>query len=584
MPIQCSTDKLCTRKGSVEGAEQGDRYVSDLRLAQSDLLAVRVERSAGGELLHSAAYAGLQAPLSGIAQLTDRVAGTNILPSVTFMDTPKEQEFLSKKWHAQQAGAMLGMTVPFLLLHKGVGKCGEFAFGKIENTVANQTALMRRVVGESMVSGALFEGLLHPTNPAHCLPNEDLLVSRIKQSITGAATFGVLTGCATKLQTLAGCERSISASILRSEVGTTVVSGVPAGAINAELTSRLNRGTGATWHEAVQSMYAFSILGGAIAGGKHVYGRTSSEGALKTSLRNPERSTPEAEYPGQGTQLQFGLGEVGRLGSTEQIIVSAAHEAPVIQEAAPAQPAAPKLTDRHGRPGYDHPGLFKLRIPEDHPNPLLARYEAAAATPKPGDYYSYLIHHYAHSVPTEQALAFIKALGPVVEVGAGTGYWSALLRARGTPVQAYDNWSSPGYAARNTWTEVATGDAAMTAKHPDHTLLLSWPSAGAGSKALENFKGHRMIYVGEITHSNNRNSAPRLPERETWHCDVMGDSQFFEMLQRDWNLVARIDTPQLTPTVNDAMYYFERRSRVEKLLERHRARNAERAQRAQRPT
>ncbi|MBY0551084.1 MAG: class I SAM-dependent methyltransferase [Candidatus Obscuribacterales bacterium] len=557
--------------------------MKDLRLAQSDLLAVKADRNAGAELLHSAAYAGLQAPLSGVAQLTDRIAGTNLLPSVNFMDAPKEQEFLSTKWHAQQVGSMLGMTVPFLLLHKGVGKCGEFAFGKIENTMVNQTALMRRVVGESMVSGALFEGLLHPTDAAHCIQNEDLLVSRIKQSITGATTFGVLAGCATKLQSLAGFERSLSASVLRSEIGTTMAAGIPAGAINAELTSRLNRGSGATWSEAVQGMYTFSIIGGAIAGGKHVYGRTSSEGALRTSFRNPERRTPGAETS-LATQVHFSLGEVGRLGSTEQIIVAAAHEAPVVHDAASAQPAAPKLTDRQGRPAYDHPCLRQLQIPENHPNPLLARYEAAcaSATTRAGYYHSYLIAHYAHSVPTEPVLAFIKALGPVVEVGAGTGYWSALLRARGAEVHAYDNWSSSSYAARNTWTEVATGDAAMTGKHPDHTLLLSWPSAGAGSKALENFKGNRMIYVGEITHSNYRNSAPRLPERETWHCDIMGDTQFFEMLQRDWNLVARLDTPQLTPSVNDAMYYFARRSRVEKLVERNRARVAEREERAER--
>lgn len=553
--------------------------MSDLSLAQSDLLAVKVERSAGAELLHSAAYAGLQAPLSGIAQLTDRVAGTNFLPSVTFMDAPKEQEFLSEKWHAQQVGAMLGMTAPFLLLHKGVGKCGEFAFGKIENTMANRTSLMQRVVGESMVSGALFEGLLHPTNAAHCAQNEDLLVSRIKQSITGAATFGVLTGCATKLQALAPCDQSISASILRSEIGTTIASGIPAGAVNAELTSRLNRGTGATWSEAVQGMYAFSILGGAIAGGKHVYGRTASEGALRTSLRNPERSTPGAEYS-LATQVQFSLGEVGRLGSAEQIIVSAGHETPVVQEVAPVQPAAPRLTDSKGRPAYDHPSLRKLQIPEDHPNPLLARFEAAAATPKPSDFHCYLIYHYAHAVPTEQTLSVINALGPVVEVGAGSGYWAALLRARGGEVVAYDNWTSSAYRTRQTWTEVTTGDASMTANHPNHTLLLSWPSNGAGSTALANFKGQRLVYVGEISHNNRRITG--LPERETWYCDVMGDNQFFEMLQRDWNLVAKVDTPQLTSSVNDAMYYFERRSRVEKLLERHRAREAERAEKAQR--
>lgn len=555
--------------------------MTELSLAQSDLLAVKKERNAGEEALFSAAYAALQAPASGIAQLTDRVAGTNILPSVTVMEAPKEQESFSIKWHAQQIGAMIGMTAPFLLLHKGVGKCSQLALGKAEYSLANQAALTRRVIGESMVTGALFEGLLHPTDASRSMPNEDLLVSRIKQSITGAATFGILTGCATKLQSLVAAERSISASILRSEAGSTIVSGLPAGAANAELNARLNRGDGATLNEAFQGMYAFSVLGGSLAVGKAVAGRTNGETMLRTSLRNEQAETGRVGTQG-ATQLYFSLGEAGRLGATEQVIVSKEHPRPV-EDMVPL-PVAPRLTDRFGKPGYDHPCLRELPVvPENHPNPMLARYEAAAQTAKERKYHHYLSYHYACSVPTEQALSFLKALGPVVEVGAGTGYWSALLRARGTDVTAYDNWSSPGYAHRSTWTDVITGDATMTAKHPDHTLLLSWPSlSGAASEALINFKGQRLVYVGELTHSNYRHSSPAIAPKETWYCDIMGDPLFFDMLKRDWNLLARIDTPQLQLAVNDAMYYFERKSRLEKLIDRNRARVAERAERAKR--
>ena len=41
-------------------------------------------------------------------------------------------------------------------------------------------------------------------------------------------------------------------------------------------------------------------------------------------------------------------------------------------------------------------------------------------------------------VPNEAALALVAKYGPLVEVGAGTGYWAALLRARGVDVDAYD--------------------------------------------------------------------------------------------------------------------------------------------------
>jgi hypothetical protein len=42
------------------------------------------------------------------------------------------------------------------------------------------------------------------------------------------------------------------------------------------------------------------------------------------------------------------------------------------------------------------------------------------------------------SVPSEEALAALKHCGPLCELGAGTGYWAALLRSRGADVVAYD--------------------------------------------------------------------------------------------------------------------------------------------------
>lgn len=45
---------------------------------------------------------------------------------------------------------------------------------------------------------------------------------------------------------------------------------------------------------------------------------------------------------------------------------------------------------------------------------------------------------YAFGVPTDAALDAIAARGPVVELGAGTGYWAALLRQAGCDVVAYD--------------------------------------------------------------------------------------------------------------------------------------------------
>lgn len=47
-------------------------------------------------------------------------------------------------------------------------------------------------------------------------------------------------------------------------------------------------------------------------------------------------------------------------------------------------------------------------------------------------------HFYAYAPPTAAALAALAARAPLVEVGAGTGYWARCLRGAGAAVAAYD--------------------------------------------------------------------------------------------------------------------------------------------------
>src|ERR1019366_9271626 len=44
---------------------------------------------------------------------------------------------------------------------------------------------------------------------------------------------------------------------------------------------------------------------------------------------------------------------------------------------------------------------------------------------------STMIDHYAYAIPNDAALDRLASLGPIVEVGAGAGYWAHLLRERG---------------------------------------------------------------------------------------------------------------------------------------------------------
>lgn len=194
---------------------------------------------------------------------------------------------------------------------------------------------------------------------------------------------------------------------------------------------------------------------------------------------------------------------------------------------------------------FSSQALQELPVDSSCLNPLLFRYEQAKQKGRLGDFRSNLTNYYAHAVPTEQALAMMGRLGPIVEIGAGSGYWSALLRARGTEVKAYDAWLGSTYAPEITWSPVLTGDAKTAALHPDHTLFLCWPSGsnGAAYDALSNYKGKRLLYVGEMD------------------SDIMADDRFFSALKRDWKMTGRVAVPSLQPTgtFDHALFAFERK-------------------------
>lgn len=91
------------------------------------------------------------------------------------------------------------------------------------------------------------------------------------------------------------------------------------------------------------------------------------------------------------------------------------------------------------------------------------------------------VARYAWAIPSDDALEVVAKHGPIVEIGAGTGYWAALLASRGVDIVCYDG-DPPVAGAINHWHEeegvyhpVEQGGPEMAALHPDRTLFLCWP-------------------------------------------------------------------------------------------------------------
>ena len=149
------------------------------------------------------------------------------------------------------------------------------------------------------------------------------------------------------------------------------------------------------------------------------------------------------------------------------------------------------------------------------------------------DYRSDLVERFAWAIPSDEAIAALAGLSPIVEIGAGRGYWAYLLRKAGADVVAYDlyprghpEWWRPQPDDGAAWTEILRGGATATARHPDRTLLLVWPPmTPMAANALRAYRGTTVAYVGE------------------GHSGCTGDDAFHRALDREWQEVRTIALP-----------------------------------------
>ena len=128
------------------------------------------------------------------------------------------------------------------------------------------------------------------------------------------------------------------------------------------------------------------------------------------------------------------------------------------------------------------------------------------------EYRPELIARYAFSIPLLATLRRIAGFSPLVEVGAGTGYWAMCLDQLGAEIDAYDlqppdenspfAWSDGNYWFDESWYAVQEGDETVAACCPERTLFLCWPmpESPMALQALEAYReagGGRMIYIGD---------------------------------------------------------------------------------------
>jgi hypothetical protein len=140
-------------------------------------------------------------------------------------------------------------------------------------------------------------------------------------------------------------------------------------------------------------------------------------------------------------------------------------------------------------------------IPEDR---FSESFEAAAGAEQSTDALTDLAQRYSYVFPDEHSLSMLADLGPVVEVGAGTGYWSYRLRALGVDIVSIDQAPPDGnrpnryHAPSPTWTDVIAGDHTVLADYSDRALFLCWPPLFSSlGDSLIYYSGNTVAIIGD---------------------------------------------------------------------------------------
>lgn len=185
--------------------------------------------------------------------------------------------------------------------------------------------------------------------------------------------------------------------------------------------------------------------------------------------------------------------------------------------------------------------------------PQVARFkfdfERQPGEPEPLDRHDYVgVYSWTITDPASVVFVAMHAHNGLVDPMAGTGYWAYVLSQLDVDVVSYDldgpddnTW----HKGKEPWVDIELLDATLSVvKHPDRTLLLSWPpySMDIAVRTLNAYRGNRLIYIGE-------------PEGGCTASDL-----FFEVLDQEWKEVVE-HRPVQWWGLHDRITVYERKTR-----------------------
>ncbi|HLZ74747.1 hypothetical protein [Phenylobacterium sp.] len=155
------------------------------------------------------------------------------------------------------------------------------------------------------------------------------------------------------------------------------------------------------------------------------------------------------------------------------------------------------------------------------------------------------VREWGFAIPCAEAVAALRRLSPIVEVGAGAGCWTALLRAAGHDMIATDLAAGDtkyGFAVADRGAVEQLGALEAVRKYPDRDLFCSWPSEG------EPWAAEAILGLAP-----GRRAALILDDRGT----LTGDETLRGVLAQAFRPLETVTIPQF-PGVCDRLHIYER--------------------------
>lgn len=144
-----------------------------------------------------------------------------------------------------------------------------------------------------------------------------------------------------------------------------------------------------------------------------------------------------------------------------------------------------------------------------------------------------LVQKYSWAIPDAEAIKTIAKYGPIIEIGAGKGYWASQISRR-SRVVAYDmhlkdnHYTDNGYMFFDVQPMNDISLEEIFNLHSVKTLFLCWPPYGTDMayKTLMAYSGEFLIYVGESSGG------------------CTGDDSFHNELNEKWEVVEEQSIPK----------------------------------------